>query len=200
MATATGATLDQAGCVRTSASASHNPYSRREAEAGSPSKSVTATPSIGAILLTSSNFFFASVSNRSRVARLSSPMWSFNIAPKWEISLWMKMGSSITAPPPVSRWGEESCLLVIVRDGLGGVYARNIPTASERHPAAAFPFRESGGSWCGGGAGGFFIMMKPESARFAVRAIGNHFRHEAVGIVRAPLDLEQQCVGHPGAK
>jgi hypothetical protein len=28
-----------------------NPYSHREAEAGSPSKSVTATPSIGAILL-----------------------------------------------------------------------------------------------------------------------------------------------------
>jgi hypothetical protein len=41
----------QAGCVRTSASASHNPYSHREAEAGSPSKSATATPSIGAILL-----------------------------------------------------------------------------------------------------------------------------------------------------
>ena len=51
MAAATGAMLDQAGCVRTSASASHNPYSHREAEAGSPSKSVTATPSIGAILL-----------------------------------------------------------------------------------------------------------------------------------------------------
>ena len=49
MATATGATLDQAGCVRTSAS--HNPYRHREAEAGSPSKNVTATPSIGAILL-----------------------------------------------------------------------------------------------------------------------------------------------------
>jgi hypothetical protein len=31
MATATGATLDQAGCIRTSASASHNPYSHREA-------------------------------------------------------------------------------------------------------------------------------------------------------------------------
>src|SRR6202167_5039794 len=30
MATATGVTLDQAGCVRPSASASHNPYSHRE--------------------------------------------------------------------------------------------------------------------------------------------------------------------------
>jgi hypothetical protein len=49
MAAATGATLDQVGCVRTSAS--HNPYSTSEAEAGSPSKSVTATPSIAVILL-----------------------------------------------------------------------------------------------------------------------------------------------------
>ena len=51
MAAATGATLDQAGCVGTSASGSHNPTVRREAEAGSPSKSVTATPSITVILL-----------------------------------------------------------------------------------------------------------------------------------------------------
>jgi hypothetical protein len=51
MATARGATLDQAEGVRTSASASHNPYRAREAEAGSPSKSVTATPSISVILL-----------------------------------------------------------------------------------------------------------------------------------------------------
>ena len=51
MAAATNATLDQAGCVGTSASGSHNPTVRREAEAGSPSKSVTATPSITVILL-----------------------------------------------------------------------------------------------------------------------------------------------------
>jgi hypothetical protein len=52
MAVARGATLDQAEGVRTSASASHNPYRAREAEPGSPSKSVTTTLSISVILLT----------------------------------------------------------------------------------------------------------------------------------------------------
>ena len=51
MAGARGAKLDQAGCVRTSASASRPLYGAREAEAGGPSKSVTATPSISVILL-----------------------------------------------------------------------------------------------------------------------------------------------------
>jgi hypothetical protein len=51
MAVARGATLDQAEGVRTSAS--HNPYSAREAEPGSPSKNVTATASISVILLMS---------------------------------------------------------------------------------------------------------------------------------------------------
>src|SRR5580704_8459213 len=51
-AVARGATLDQAEGVRTSASASHNPYRAREAEPGSPSKSVTTTQSISVILLT----------------------------------------------------------------------------------------------------------------------------------------------------
>jgi hypothetical protein len=45
-----------------------------------------------------------------------------------------------------------------------------------------------------GGAGGFFIMTKPECARFSVRAIGDHLRHEPVGMVLAPPVLEQQCV------
>ena len=52
MAVARGATLDQAEGVRTSASASHNSYRAREAEPGSPSKSVTTTLSISVILLT----------------------------------------------------------------------------------------------------------------------------------------------------
>ena len=51
MAVARGATLDQAEGVRTSASASHNSYRAREAEPGSPSKSVTTTLSISVILL-----------------------------------------------------------------------------------------------------------------------------------------------------
>ena len=51
MAAARGATLDQAEGVRTSASASHNPYSASGSGSGSPSKSVTATPSISVILL-----------------------------------------------------------------------------------------------------------------------------------------------------
>src|SRR5208283_5269458 len=37
-AAATGATLDQAGCVRTSASASHNPYSASGSGSGKPIK------------------------------------------------------------------------------------------------------------------------------------------------------------------
>src|SRR5271169_4311035 len=38
MAAATGATLDQAGCVQTSASASHNPYSASGSGSGKPIK------------------------------------------------------------------------------------------------------------------------------------------------------------------
>ena len=53
MAVACGATVDQAGCVRTSASASHNPYSASGSGSAKPSKSVTATPSISVILLMS---------------------------------------------------------------------------------------------------------------------------------------------------
>lgn len=40
MAAAHGATLDQAGCVRTSASASHNPYSASGSGSGKPIKKV----------------------------------------------------------------------------------------------------------------------------------------------------------------
>jgi hypothetical protein len=40
MAAAHGATLDQAGCVRTSASASHNPYSASGSRSGKPIKKV----------------------------------------------------------------------------------------------------------------------------------------------------------------
>jgi hypothetical protein len=52
MAVARGATLDQAEGVRTSASASHNPYRAREAEPGSPSKTSLLTTSESAIMLT----------------------------------------------------------------------------------------------------------------------------------------------------
>ena len=55
-AAATGATLRQAGCVGTSASASRNPYGTSGSGSGKPSKSVTATPSIFVILLTMSAF------------------------------------------------------------------------------------------------------------------------------------------------
>ena len=53
-AAATGATLRQAGCVGTSASASasRNPYGTSGSGSKKPSKSVTATPSIFVILLT----------------------------------------------------------------------------------------------------------------------------------------------------
>ena len=67
MAVARGATLDQAEGVQTSASASHNPYRAREAEPGSPSKSVTTTLSISVILLTFSVFM-----SDDLAARLSS--------------------------------------------------------------------------------------------------------------------------------
>ena len=51
-AAATGATLRQAGCVGTSASASRNPYGTSGSGSEKPSKSATATPSIIVILLT----------------------------------------------------------------------------------------------------------------------------------------------------
>ena len=50
-AVATSATLRQAGCIGTSASASRNPYGTSGSGSGKPSKSVTATPSIFVILL-----------------------------------------------------------------------------------------------------------------------------------------------------
>ena len=53
-AVATSATLRQAGCIGTSASASRNPYGTSGSGSGKPSKSVTATPSIFVILLNKS--------------------------------------------------------------------------------------------------------------------------------------------------
>jgi hypothetical protein len=73
MAGARGAKLDQAGCVRTSASASRPLYGAREAEAGGPSKSVTATPSISVILLINSNTTRHFILN-SRLQRPDGPI------------------------------------------------------------------------------------------------------------------------------